>query len=415
MILSENIPQSHQTINSSLKELLVWFEKNGCSGYDPYDIRGTRFMIQLIALGNRFYLFEIIREGIFELLLLFPLFFRKLFRIRKKVNAKAMGLMASSYLDLYQLTKEDKFKKAFQHCFTWLDNNKVSFGQGIGWGYPFSWKSANLIPANTPNGIVTTAVGEAYWKLYKNSGNVEHLNTCKKIAFFLSTLPIDRISKDEICFSYTPIYINHVHNLNLFVAEFLIKVGTEISDDNLTSLGLHALNYSIACQEDDGSFDYNGPPEKLQKFYDNYHTAFVIRMLYSMHKMLKDEKIKTALDKCVLHWKTNFFEDGRIPKFTPNRLYRIDVHSSAEAINCLAQIDDLYPGSIELAENIALWTIENLQDKTGYFYHGIFKSRAFKVPFKSKIAYTRWAQAWMLKGLSSYLLKQNELHLSLNA
>jgi hypothetical protein len=31
---------------------------------------------------------------------------------------------------------------------------------GIGWGYPFHWQSKMLIPAGTPNGIVTTAAAE---------------------------------------------------------------------------------------------------------------------------------------------------------------------------------------------------------------------------------------------------------------
>jgi len=153
----------------------------------------------------------------------------------------------------------------------------------------------------------------------------------------------------------------------------------------------------------DGAFDYNGPPEKPQNFVDNYHTAFVLRQLYSIWQLTKDEKYFNILEKGYNYYINNFFENDRIPKFTKTRKYRIDIHSSAESINCLCELSPHFPKGIEIAKNVATWTIENLQDKKGFFYHGIFKSRFIGVPFKSKIAYIRWGEAWMLKGLSNLL------------
>ena len=77
--------------------------------------------------------------------------------------------------------------------------------------------------------------------------------------------------------------------------------------------------------------------------------------------------------------------------------------TSAESINCLSELSNDFPEGIEIAKNVAIWTIDNLQDNSGFFYHGIFKSRIIGVPFKSKIAYMRWGQAWMLKGLTNLL------------
>ena len=289
----------------------------------------------------------------------------------------------------------------------WLKVNKVTKFQGFGWGYPFDWQSKMLIPTGTPNGIVTTAAGEAFWKHYQLFNDRESLDYCVRICEFLSKLPVDQINQDQICFSYTPLFINHVHNLNLFVAEFLIKTGKETGNLGWIDLGNKAVNYTISNQLGNGAFDYNGPPEKPLNHIDHYHTGFVLRMLHSIWKLTDRADVYHVLEKCYRHYIAHFFEDGRIPKLMPDKKYRLDIHSCAESINCLSELSTTFPEGLDLAKNILNWTINNLQDKSGYFYYGILKSRFTGIPFKSKIPYIRWGQAWMLRALSSYQLSTN--------
>lgn len=392
-----------KTIEISTIKLESWISKNGPAGYDPYDIKSVPSIRKLTEFGNRNFVGEVFREIVFEFFLFFPNLSRRLFNVKPMINAKAMGLLAKSYLDLYKMYKEEKYLHRANQYLNWLDENFSKDFPGKGWGYPFDWQSKELIPAYTPNGIVTTAVADAYWSYYKLSNEKKYLDVCLDICVFLMSLPIDEISNEQICFSYTPIYMNHVHNLNLFVAEFLIKVGKEVSNTNWIETGIKAANYTTQNQNEDGSFDYNGPPEKPQNFVDNYHTGFVLRQLYSICKMTNNDHYWSILNKGYEYYINNFFEDGKIPKFTKTRKYRIDIHSSAEAINCLCELSDHFPQGKEIAINVAEWTIDNLQDPKGFFYHGIFKSRITGIPFKSKIAYMRWGQAWMLKGLSNLL------------
>ena len=51
----------------------------------------------------------------------------------------------------------------------------------------------------------------------------------------------------------------------------------------------------------------------------------------------------------------------------------------------------------ELAEKVMNWTLENMQDKKGYFYYQI------KPRFSSKISYIRWSNAFMFNAMSCYL------------
>jgi hypothetical protein len=386
----------------SLLKLLSWIDDSGLRGYDPYDIKGERKIIKLTRLGSKNALYSMLREVVFELFYTFPRLSRKLLNISQQHNAKATGLIASSYLDLYILNKNESYYSKAMNCLDWLKKNAVRVNAGTGWGYPFDWQSKELIPAGTPNGIATTVVGEAFWNHFRLSGDKESLDYCVQIGGFLSSLPVDEISDEQICFSYTPLFINHVHNLNLFVAEFLLKTGMETGRADWILMGTRAVNYTLANQSTDGSFDYNGPPEAPQKHFDNYHTGFVLRMLHSVWKLTNREDVYVSMRKCYSHYVENFFEDAAIPKLMPDKKYRIDIHSCAESINCLSALSTTFPDGLKLAENILHWTIDHLQDKSGYFYYGILKSRFTGIPFKSKIPYIRWGQAWMMRALVSH-------------
>lgn len=54
----------------------------------------------------------------------------------------------------------------------------------------------------------------------------------------------------------------------------------------------------------------------------------------------------------------------------------------------------------ELAEKVAVWTINNMQDKSGYFYYR--KGRIIK----NKVPTFHWGQATMYLALSSLLSTQ---------
>lgn len=391
----------------SLEMLDLWIENNGWAGWDPYDIRAKEWVLRISekALENR--RSAIRREIVFEVFNHFPLFCRHLMNVRPQVNAKAMGLFACAYLDLYNLTREEKWFSKAHECLDWLSHNKAMNVDGSAWGYPFDWYSNQLIPAGTPNGIVTTVAGEAFWKAFSFLSDESYLKECINIAHFLAVLPKHETGNDSLCFSYTPLYVNHVHNLNLFVAEYLIRIGKKVNNQGWIDMGIRAVNYTLASQADDGSFDYNGPPEKPARFIDHYHTCFVLRMLHSIWIMTGNGKVYTALERCYRHYVKHFFRRETIPKLLPNRTYRIDIHSCAEAINCLCTLGKTFPGSISIAGKVLDWTIRHLQTGKGYFCYGFLKSRFTGIVFKSKIPYMRWAQAWMMRALSTYVASIN--------
>ena len=385
-------------IVESIEKLSDWLKHNGWAGYDPYDI--------LEYLHKRYpnrinFCKKIQRWAIIELESFFPLKTRIFLNIKKEINAKAMGLFTSSYVRLYMATKKKEYLDKAKDCLKWLDSNYSKGYSGKCWGYPFDWQSMIFIPKGTPSSVVSSIVGDGYWKFYQLTKDKKHLSDCESICeFFINNLNIDKIDNNRVCFSYTPIDDFHVHNANLFVAEFLLKVGTELSNNNYIELGLNALNYTLSEQNDDGSLFYWG---RIQDHYnpkslDHYHCGFEIRSLYSICNITGEDKFYQAAKKYYLFYLANFFEDKTIPKLTPKKKYPINIHSCAEAILCNSILSNDFLEGEKYLKSTLTWTLDNMQDKEGWFYYMIRKRKGIEM--KVKIPYIRWGQAWMLRGLS---------------
>jgi len=392
---------------NSVRKLDDWLGKNGWAGYDPYDIKGHPIWLGLSRLGSRAnFIQKVERRLLFSLESRFPMACRKLLRIRKQVNAKAMGLFASAYINLYCTEKENGYLQKAKECIDWLLKNSSRGYSGFCWGYPFDWQSRVFIPKRTPSGVVSSVCGRAFWDFYQLTQEKRYLGICENICqFCLNDLNIGKVDDDKICFSYTPLDRFHVHNANLFVAEALIRVGNQINNQEFIEIGMKAVNYTLAEQNANGSFYYWGPQDEMLYNVDHYHTGFVLRALYSIYKTVASNPcgcseasdLFVKIKRCYRHYLTNFFEDDTIPKLKPDSKYPINIHSCAEAILCLSTLSEDFSEGLEILKKTTMWTIDNMQDKKGYFYYMIYPNRTIKIP------YIRWAQAWMLNALSMYL------------
>jgi len=374
---------------NSILKLDIWISKNGWAGWDPYDVKGSRLSMKLQRCPVLWRI-PTLEQG-------HPVLIRKLFGVRPQVNAKAMGLLASSYVNLYQTEECTSYLEKAKQCIDWLIENPSQGYAGLCWGYPFDWQSRVFVPKGTPSGVVSSTCGHAFWKFYQLTGERRYLEFCESICkFYLNDLNIDVVDDNRICFSYTPVDSFHVHNANLFIAESLIRVGTEIGNSEFVQMGIKALNYTLAEQNPDGSFYYWGPPDELLYNIDHYHTGFVLRALHSIYRTTKERVLFHKIEKCYHHYLENLFVDNMIPKLKPNSVYPINIHSCAEAILCLSELNEDFPEGLETLDRTATWTIENMQDRKGHFYYMIYSKRTIKIP------YIRWAQAWMLLALSAY-------------
>ncbi|MDQ1318319.1 MAG: hypothetical protein QG588_1979, partial [Candidatus Poribacteria bacterium] len=385
---------------NSIYKLDDWIDRNGWAGYDPYDVKGHPLWLKLQQLGIYASFTQKVERRLLSILeSRCPMLIRGLFRIEKQVNAKAMGLFAIAYINLYKSEKKEQYLNKAQQCIDWLIDNPSQSYSGLCWGYPFDWQSLVFIPKGTPSGVVSSVCGRAFWEFYQLTKEQQYLEICQSICqFYMNDLNIDIFDNNRVCFSYTPVDNFHVHNANLFVAESLIRVGNHINNSEFIQIGTRAMNYTITKQNEDGSFYYWGPPDKYPCHIDHYHTGFVLRALYSIYKITGDRYLFTKIEKCYYFYLKHLFEDKMIPKLTPDSKYPINIHSCSEAILCLSTLIDDFPEGLETLKKTTLWTIENMQNKRGFFYYMKFPRYIAKIP------YIRWAQAWMLSALTSLLI-----------
>ena len=131
----------------------------------------------------------------------------------------------------------------------------------------------------------------------------------------------------------------------------------------------------------------------FHKFIDNFHTGYNLVALKAWIDFTGEKNWEKELKNAYGYFLNTFWLENGCPKYYDNSLYPIDIHCSAQGIVTCLKLKDYDDQSIPMAKKIAQWAIENMQDKSGYFYYQ--KTRWYT----NKIPYMRWSQAWMFYAL----------------
>lgn len=401
------------TALAAVERIDKWLDQNGWEGWDPYDIQAS-VLFQKIECIQPLLIKKILKILVGEAVQWFPFLARRLFHVQPAINAKGMGLFLASYANLYAAGKDRKHLDKAVECAEWLLQNKNNQFAGISWGYPFDWRSPIFLPKGTPSSVVTSIIGDGFFRLYRCTKDDVYLEVCKEICeFFLQELNITYSSpeRSSVCYSYTPLDNYQVHNANLFVGEFLVRIGTEIDNSNLVEKGLKSGNFALGEQQEEGFLPYWGL-EQTSKYSngklhtDHYHSGFEIRMLYQIWKHTADDRFEKAYKRYLDWYIVNMFQDDVIPKFTPNSLYPINIHSCAEAILCHATLLKDHPNFKSKIAQIMEQVIRTMEYEPGAYTH-VIKKRADIFLMHSNIPMIRWGQAWMMCALSEILISDS--------
>ncbi|MCP4265269.1 MAG: methyltransferase domain-containing protein [Candidatus Brocadiaceae bacterium] len=400
---TQEITESAQDhIQNSCDRLITWITNNGWDGYDPYDIQD--YFIQKNKAGTP--VAPKLQERILENANTDPINAREVLGIKKKRNAKALGLLTSAWVRLYKVTNDKKYLYEAEEISDWLLNNPSKGYNNLCWGYPFDWQSVIFIPIDTPSAVVTTTVGDGLWQLYTVTRNNKYLKACESICRFITEdLKMDDMNNNGICFSYTPIDEYHVHNANLFCGEFLARIGKEVENAKWIRLAERTADYAISEQNDNGSIYYwgriqnNYAPDKL----DHYHSGFEIRCLFNISQHTQQENIKHACLKYLKFYLINYFLTDGTPKISPDSPYPVNIHGAAESILLLSTLSREYENLFPLAQRSLHWTIANMQNPEGWFGYLWTPKQRVDAPF------LRWGQAWMLRAFAEYQVAEKTI------
>ena len=230
-------------------------------------------------------------------------------------------------------------------------------------------------------------------------GDTTYLETAYSVCkFILDDLPRRQVTADSLCISYIPGFALEIHNANILAASLLARVYQHTQDRQLIEVARQAVQYTMNHQRPDGSWFYG---EGLRwHWVDGYHTGFVLDSLYWYQKATGDTQFQDQLRRGMEYYRQSLFT-GNIPKHFSNSIYPIDIQAVAQAIQTFALIPEEYNGDPAWSEQVARWSIENMQDPSGYFYF-----RKYRL-MNNKTAFLHWGQGTMLAAL--VLLLQRKL------
>jgi rhamnogalacturonyl hydrolase YesR len=183
-----------------------------------------------------------------------------------------------------------------------------------------------------------------------------------------------------------------VFNASLKGARLLAQCYSMNRNAEATQLGHKAIAYVMKNQREDGAWIYS--KDKAEGWVDNYHTGYVLDCADEYSNLTKDETFLNNIDKGFNYHKANFFQIDGMPKFYDKNPFPVDCTSASQSLLTLVRFGDL-----ELAEKVATWMINNMQDKQGYFYFRKFESHSEHQSFM------RWSDAWMFAVLATLVSK----------
>lgn len=380
----------------SFTKLKQYCEDEGFKGWDPYDGLNSKVFKALKMDKVQFF-----RLAWIQLFKRNPVNLRTLMLVPKEYNPKGVGLFLTGYCNLYAVEKKSEYLEQIKFLADKLIELQTKGYSGSCWGYNFDWQSrAFFQPKGTPTVVASTFIGYALLDAYDIIKDEKLLVKARSICdFILQDLNRTYDKNGNFCFSYSPLDKTQVFNASLLGSRLLARVYSYTNEDKLIEEAKKSVEYCVSFHKEDGSWAYGTLP--FHQWIDSFHTGYNLECISEYAKYAADKSYNQVIDKGFKYYINTFFTNEGRCKYYSDKLYPIDLHSSAQLIITLSRLDKFMKNKL-LIDQVLNWTIINMQDKKGFFYYQKYRS------YTNKIPYMRWTQAWMFFALSTYKLETNE-------
>jgi hypothetical protein len=380
--------QSTEQIYNAIIQLSHWLETNDYRGYDTFDGLNARFVRPLTFETN--FLRIVLQQGVRR----FPINLRPVLGISRERSSKGMGFLARAFLRLHQATAEPEWANKAEFALQWLIDNQSAGYSGACWGNHFDYQSrSTYVTKNMPSVVWTALIGHAFLDAYEHFQREKFLAIAESACAHIERdLGVYR-EGDAVCIHYFPTSTHQVHNANTLGASFLARTYAHTGNNSYRALAEAALRYTAKYQRADGSW-YYGEATNLH-WVDNFHTAYVLDSFKHYEMATGDTRFHQLIVNGYQYWKGTFFLADGTPRYYNYKTRPLDIQCSSQAIDTLVFFRDLDPDSLSLASRVASWTIDHMQDRSGYFYY-----RRYTSWLVNKTPTLHWGQATMLCALA---------------
>ena len=385
----EQKPALKAKIHDSLVRLINWLEAHDYRGYDTFDGLSSR-IARPLTFETRL-LRTVLQQGVRR----FPLNVRPLLGIRRARSTKGMGFIARGYIRLHQATGDQIWADRAKAALAWLVTHQSTGYSGACWGNHFDYQSRTFyLPRGVPTVVWSSLIGHAFLDAYEHFGDDSYLevaaSTCEHLRRDLQII----VDGEGSCIAYIPGQNSQVHNANTLGGSLLARTATHTGDTGCRELATQSLQYTAQHQRPDASWWY-GEKENLH-WVDNFHTAYVLDCFLHFEKATGDRRFHANMTSGYAYWKDTFFLADGTPRYYNHKTLPLDIQCCSQAIDTLVFFAAQDPTSLGLAEKVASWTIDHMQDCTGYFYY-----RRYSPWLVNTTPTLHWGQATMLCALAN--------------
>jgi polysaccharide biosynthesis protein VpsJ len=375
-------------VYQSIERLAHWLEDHDYRGYDTFDGLNAKFVRPLTF--NSVLLRTVLLQGVRR----FPLNLRPLLGISPERSTKGMGFLARGFIRLNKATGDPAWNEKARTALQWLIERRLPGYSGACWGNHFDYQSRTFyLPRNVPTVVWTSLIGHAFVDAWEHFHEEAYLDiaasACEHIVNDLALVP----SRDGVCISYIPGKHALVHNANTLGASLLARVSAANGNKEYRKLATQAMTYAANCQLPNGAW-YYGEKENLH-WVDNFHTAYVLDCFLHYQQATGDHRFHAIMMRGYAFWKQNFFLPDGTPKYYDRKTLPLDIQCCSQAIDTLVFFCQEDPVSLELASQVAEWTIAHMRDRSGYFYY-----RRYSGWLVNKTPTLHWGQATMFCALA---------------
>lgn len=378
------------------QNVLANVQRNSYAGQDPFDGLNSIFFKPVPKLRKGLFglaWIQFHKRSIFNL--------RPLFGVPAGRNPKGIGLFILGLLEDYKRTQDDAFLKEAIELGDWLLTQQSNLSpegkaqwQHACWGYHFDWNArAFYVPKGKPNVITTIYVSQALYALGQVTNDVRFTDVALDSAHFIVKTLYSEFDGRKF-FAYIPGEEAFVHNASLWGAAWVAFVAGVTSNEDYKELALTVARQSVSEQGEDGSWVYGA--RHHHQFIDGFHTGYNLEALHVLRTALHTTEFDDAIERGLLYYKQELFEEDGTAKYYNSNRYPLDMHSVSQAVLTLLKVSGKEE-DVALAGKIIQRSIDTLympkQQRFVYQKHQYFTN---------KINYIRWTQAWVYYSFAYY-------------
>jgi hypothetical protein len=365
-----------------------WVQRADWKAYDTFD--GLSSPLARALTFGRPFLKQVWQQGVRR----FPLNLRPLLGIKPAMSSKAMGFFAQGYLKLYQIYGEPEYLEKIRFCLDWLTAHRNPGFRGSSWGNHFDYQHrAGSIPRGTPTIVWTGLIGHAFLDAYETLGDAKYLDVAQSICEFIATeIGHDELG-DALYLRYYPGSMHLVHNSNVIGGSLLARLDHHRPNVEFARMSRLSIRFTVKHQLANGAWYYGVGPKF--RWVDSFHTGYVLEAMHLYSRYSGDTEYDDSLKRGYAFFVETFFAANGTPRYYDRKARPLDIQCCSQGIQTLINLRRLHPKSVETAEKVARWTLDNMQDRDGHFYYR-------KYPFiTNKTATMHWGQATMFAALAT--------------